>query len=41
MKDLNVVEFGESIAEDSPMALLKGIKEGRESYHDFFKKLCR
>ncbi|XP_067679021.1 hillarin-like [Haliotis asinina] len=40
VKDLNVMEFDETIAEDTPMGLLRGIKFGTETYHVLFMRLC-
>ena len=41
MKDLNVIEFAESLEVDTPMGLLRGIKFGTETYHVLFMRLCR
>ncbi|XP_062569773.1 hillarin-like [Saccostrea cucullata] len=40
VKDLNVMEFEESIETDTPMGLLRGIKYGTETYHVLFMRLC-
>ncbi|ESO03432.1 hypothetical protein HELRODRAFT_192035 [Helobdella robusta] len=40
VKDLNVMEFDESLTNDSPLGLLKGIKTGTETYQTLFKRLC-
>ena len=41
MKDLNVMEFDESVKQDTPLGLLRGIKFGTETYHTLFMRLCR
>jgi len=41
LKDLNVMEFDESIDEDTPMGLLRGIKLRIETYSTLFMRLCR
>lgn len=41
VKDLNKIKFDETLDPDSPMALLSQIKQGAESYHNLFKRLCR
>lgn len=41
VKDLNVMEFDESVKQDTPLGLLRGIKYGTESYHTLFMRLCR
>ena len=41
MKDLNVMDFTESLEADTPMGLLRGIKFGTETYHVLFMRLCR
>ena len=41
MKDLNVMEFDESVKQDTPLGLLRGIKYGTETYHTLFMRLCR
>ncbi|KAH9494726.1 hypothetical protein Btru_017731 [Bulinus truncatus] len=40
VKDLNVMEFAESLNVDTPMGLLRGIKLGTETYHVLFMRLC-
>ncbi|VDM53344.1 unnamed protein product [Angiostrongylus costaricensis] len=40
IKNLNTMIFDESIENDTPMGLLRGIKYGTESYHVLFKRLC-
>ncbi|KAK6188332.1 hypothetical protein SNE40_004527 [Patella caerulea] len=40
VKDLNVMEFDESLVTDTPMGLLRGIKYGTETYHVLFMRLC-
>lgn len=40
VKDLNVMEFDETIQQDTPMGLLRGIKFGTETYHTLFMRLC-
>lgn len=40
VKDLNVMEFEETIETDTPMGLLRGIKYGTETYHVLFMRLC-
>jgi len=40
VKDLNVMEFDESVKQDTPMGLLRGIKYGTETYHTLFMRLC-
>jgi hypothetical protein len=40
VKDLNVMEFDESVKQDTPMGLLRGIKYGTETYHTLFIRLC-
>ncbi|KAL5021542.1 hypothetical protein ScPMuIL_000697 [Solemya velum] len=40
VKDLNVMEFDESMAIDTPLCLLRGIKFGTETYHVLFMRLC-
>ena len=40
VKNLNSIMFEEEKG-DTPMALLRGIKFGTESYHVLFKRLCR
>ena len=41
VKDLNVMDFTESLEADTPMGLLRGIKFGTETYHVLFMRLCR
>lgn len=41
VKDLNVMEFDETLQTDTPMGLLRGIKYGTETYHVLFLRLCR
>lgn len=41
VKNLNQLEFDLNLNPDSPMGLLRGIKNGTESYHVLFKRLCR
>jgi len=41
VKDLNVMEFDESVKQDTPLGLLRGIKFGTETYHTLFMRLCR
>ena len=36
-----MMEFDASLDSDSPLALLKGIKYGTETYHVLFMRLCR
>lgn len=40
VKDLNMMEFEESLDSNTPMGLLKGIKYGTETYHVLFMRLC-
>ena len=40
-KDLNVLEFDQTLDRDTPMGLLRGIKFGTETYTTLFKRLCR
>ncbi|KAK6031401.1 hypothetical protein OSTOST_02450, partial [Ostertagia ostertagi] len=40
IKNLNTMIFDDSIENDTPMGLLRGIKYGTESYHVLFKRLC-
>lgn len=40
VKDLNVMEFEETMETDTPMGLLRGIKYGTETYHVLFMRLC-
>jgi hypothetical protein len=41
VKDLNAIEFDETITTDTPLGLLRGIKFGTETYHTLFMRLCR
>lgn len=40
VKDLNVMDFDESVDADTPLGLLRGIKYGTETYHVLFMRLC-
>ncbi|WAR24738.1 HIL-like protein [Mya arenaria] len=40
VKDLNVMDFTESVDTDTPLGLLRGIKFGTETYHVLFMRLC-
>ncbi|XP_013784133.1 hillarin-like [Limulus polyphemus] len=40
VKNLNTMIFDDDINADTPMAILRGIKHGTESYHVLFKRLC-
>ena len=40
VKDLNAIEFGDSLTADTPLGLLRGIKFGTETYHTLFMRLC-
>jgi hypothetical protein len=40
VKDLNSIEFGDTLAPDTPLGLLRGIKYGTETYHTLFMRLC-
>ncbi|KAK9727924.1 LIM domain [Popillia japonica] len=40
VKNLNTMSFDENLRGDTPMGLLRGIKNGTESYHVLFKRLC-
>ncbi|KAL1512646.1 hypothetical protein ABEB36_002205 [Hypothenemus hampei] len=40
VKNLNAMSFDENLRGDTPMGLLRGIKNGTESYHVLFKRLC-
>jgi len=40
VKNLNSMSFEDTTPGDTPMALLRGIKYGTESYHVLFKRLC-
>lgn len=35
------MSFDDNLRGDTPMGLLRGIKNGTESYHVLFKRLCR
>lgn len=41
VKNLNTMHFDSSVKADTPLGLLRGIKNGSESYHVLFKRLCR
>lgn len=41
VKNLNTMHFDSTIKPDTPLGLLRGIKQGSESYHVLFKRLCR
>lgn len=42
VKNLNTMHFDDSTLDaDTPLGLLRGIKNGSESYHVLFKRLCR
>lgn len=41
VKNLNNMHFDSSVKPDTPLGLLRGIKNGSESYHVLFKRLCR
>lgn len=41
VKNLNTMQFDPSVRPDTPLGLLRGIKNGSESYHVLFKRLCR
>lgn len=41
VKNLNTMQFDSNIKADTPLGLLRGIKQGSESYHVLFKRLCR
>lgn len=41
VKDLNRLEFEDTVGSDTPMGLLRGIKYGTEAYHTLFMRLCR
>ena len=41
VKNLNTMQFDDSVRTDTPMGLLRGIKHGTESYHVLFKRICR
>jgi hypothetical protein len=40
VKDLNTIEFGDTLNADTPLGLLRGIKFGTETYHTLFMRLC-
>uniref|UniRef100_A0A1I7ZV80 LIM zinc-binding domain-containing protein n=1 Tax=Steinernema glaseri TaxID=37863 RepID=A0A1I7ZV80_9BILA len=40
VKNLNVMVFDNDLDNNTPMGLLRGIKNGTESYHVLFKRLC-
>lgn len=40
VKDLNAIEFGDTLTSDTPLGLLRGIKFGTETYHTLFMRLC-
>lgn len=40
VKNLNTMQFDDSVRTDTPMGLLRGIKHGTESYHVLFKRIC-
>lgn len=41
VKNLNTMQFDDDLSADTPMGILRGIKQGTESYHVLFKRLCR
>lgn len=41
VKNLNTMHFDSNVDPDTPLGLLRGIKNGSESYHVLFKRLCR
>lgn len=42
VKNLNTMQLDDAtIKPDTPLGLLRGIKQGSESYHVLFKRLCR
>src|SRR5688500_17299253 len=41
VKNLNTMHFDDNLTADTPMGILRGIKQGTESYHVLFKRLCR
>lgn len=41
VKNLNTMHFDSSVKPDTPLGILRGIKNGSESYHVLFKRLCR
>ncbi|KAI1280830.1 Kyphoscoliosis peptidase [Halotydeus destructor] len=40
VKNLNTMHFDDDLTADTPMGILRGIKQGTESYHVLFKRLC-
>lgn len=40
VKNLNTMQFDDTVNADTPMGILRGIKHGTESYHVLFKRLC-
>ncbi|KAI0987407.1 hypothetical protein GJ496_006614 [Pomphorhynchus laevis] len=40
VKNLNIIEFKDTLTDESPMWLLRGIKYGTETYHTLFMRLC-
>lgn len=40
VKNLNTMTFDDDLTADTPMGILRGIKQGTESYHVLFKRLC-
>ncbi|XP_048767751.2 hillarin-like [Ostrea edulis] len=40
LKDLNKIEIDDTVSSESPLGILRGIKQGTETYHDLFKRLC-
>ncbi|KAH3848756.1 hypothetical protein DPMN_091136, partial [Dreissena polymorpha] len=40
VKDLNVMDFNDTMDTDTPLGLLRGIKYGTETYHVLFMRLC-
>jgi len=40
VKNLNTMQFDDTVRTDTPMGLLRGIKHGTESYHVLFKRIC-
>lgn len=40
VKNLNTMHFDDDVIADTPMGILRGIKQGTESYHVLFKRLC-
>lgn len=41
VKNLNTMQFDSNVETDTPLGLLRGIKNGSENYHVLFKRLCR